>query len=108
MIIMTRSEFFKKFGIGAIICAMAPKILAERKSFDLPSEIKRVGNTARITEADRETQRLHSEMINGHYFYLIEDKEGNVFKADENGISKIITKKPLKIIKVNYGNESIL
>jgi len=24
---MTRSEFFKKFGIGALICAVVPKIL---------------------------------------------------------------------------------
>jgi len=104
---MTRSEFFKKFGIGAIICAMAPKILVEKKSFDFESEIKRIGNTARITEADRQGQELY-DRIRSNYFYIIEDKEGNVFKADENGISKIITKKPLEIIKVNYGNESIL
>lgn len=27
---MTRSQFFKKLGLGALVCAVAPKMLAER------------------------------------------------------------------------------
>jgi len=80
--------------------------MTKKKSFDFESEIKRIGNTARITEADRQGQELY-DRIRSNYFYIIEDKEGNVFKADDNGISKIIMKEPCEqedmIIKVNFG-----
>ncbi|TSA57823.1 hypothetical protein D4R42_00855 [bacterium] len=60
---MTRSEFFKKIGLGALICAVAPgMLLSKRNSFDIREAISRVGNTARITEADRQGQKLYEQL----------------------------------------------
>ena len=67
---MTRSQFFKRLGLGALVCAIAPKMLAEKPQHIVTAidPIKTMINQAKETPAGG--------------FLLITDKSGTVWKLD--------------------------